>query len=270
MEMILFRIVLLIVALATLTCAQLNCCVCKFGDWPEAFCFPHPEKSGVEFELGKTCADVVDEVFPFFEGSDECNQSREPYEEICCTSQSENPVDDVPPVEEPEPESSPQGTEDVCYWCGVTQENPQGHFPEKPYSITVTTNIPGNPTCAELYDMGINGFIPFALCYPIQLLYKDACGCHPRVNNDELTSPPPPVPAPPVPSPVPPPPVSTPEADRVIPQMMYRPPDLEKDQLKLSAGRQRGATNTYRERGLKGESSQENPIFPLSTRIVST
>lgn len=52
-----------------------------------------------------------------------------------------------------------------------------GGYPNKPYTITAVQYINGNPTCADLYLMGLNGEIDPLLCYPMQLYMQKPCGC---------------------------------------------------------------------------------------------
>jgi len=257
------KIALLLITLGIPGCVGFdNCCLCKFGDWPEAFCFPHADKADKWIEVGKQCADLVDDLYDFDEYTGECNSGRAPYKQKCCTSQAQFPVTDVP---QPQPtlapnEVRPQGIHPLCDICFNKQ------YPGKPYTITSVTYVSGNPTCRDLFFMGLNKEIDGAMCYPLQLFMQGPCGC------DLPPGPggPPTTPSQAGPTPAPSIAQTSAPVVPVIPMMMVRPPDLNKDSLKLSAGRVRGSTNSYRERGLKGQSSDENPIHPLLQPIEST
>jgi len=239
-----------------------DCCLCEFGSWPEAFCFPHSDKSEKWIGVGKQCADLVTDLIDYDEHSSACKNGRVPFTEDCCTSQQQHPVDDVP---QPQPtlaphEVRPQGIHPVCHVCFNEQ------YPGKPYTITSVTYVSGNPTCRDLYFMGRNKEIDGALCYPLQLFMQDPCGC----NLPPGPGAPPTTPTPPGPTPSPTVTQTSAPVEQIVPMMMVRPVDQNKDALKLSSGRVRGSTNSYRERGLKGQSISENLFHPLLQPIENT
>lgn len=62
-----------------------------------------------------------------------------------------------------------------------------GEPPGKPYTITAVLYLPGNPTCKELYDMGQEGKIDQAICYPLQLYMQKPCGCDLTTDSSATT-----------------------------------------------------------------------------------
>lgn len=65
----------------------------------------------------------------------------------------------------------PRGVSNACNLCA------NGQFPSKPYTLTAVLFLPGNPTCKDLYFMGLSGNIPNRLCTPIQDFMATPCGC---------------------------------------------------------------------------------------------
>jgi hypothetical protein len=59
----------------------------------------------------------------------------------------------------------------VCSLCH------DGSFPKKPYTYAAILGIQGNPTCEDLYWMGLVGAITDQLCKPLQNYYDTPCGC---------------------------------------------------------------------------------------------
>lgn len=103
-------------------------------------------------------------------GSAVCVKEQDLYRRSCCDP-TYNPL---PVVQSPtaSPGSNyPQGNEPVCDLCM------DGSYPTKPNTVTAVLYIPGNPTCQDLYWMGLSGNIADYMCYPLQDYMQEPCGC---------------------------------------------------------------------------------------------
>ena len=196
------------------------CCLCEDCDYPlrdELLINP----------FGLTCArldgDMINPDNDSKPGNNLCIDLQNEFRTPCCDPEAD-PVD-VPQISTPAPSPTlPPGDEPYCDLCEG------GAYPTKPYTLVAAAYIPGTNTCADLYWMGRKGHIDGALCYPMQIFLKDACGC-----------------LPPSPEPTPAP---TPKKP-TIPQMKMRPP-TKKDDLKLGypGDRERSSGGMSRQRML--------------------
>ena len=60
----------------------------------------------------------------------------------------------------------------VCYLCGAADSGP----PQYP-DVIPDLDLPAQHSCIDLYNLGITGSMPTALCGPIQKLVEEPCGC---------------------------------------------------------------------------------------------
>lgn len=113
-------------------------------------------------------------------GAIECEAAQMAMRPTCCEP------DYLPPPEiayTPPPPESPCEQEEPPTWCEGAGEEPtcqlclDGRFPGNPYTITTVAYISGNPSCEDLYWMGLEGAIPDAVCYPLQNFMQEPCGC---------------------------------------------------------------------------------------------
>ena len=133
-------------------------------------------------QYGKTCNSVMLEMADKFSPySSQCTSSVSSYRQRCCdASYNAAPVAQAPT---PSPASSyPQGSYPKCTLCH------SGQFPEKPTTLTAILGIPGNPTCRDLYYMGIKGQISDQLCNPMQDYMDAPCGCYDKTPNPNASS----------------------------------------------------------------------------------
>jgi hypothetical protein len=101
------------------TSAQDECCLCKFGRWNEAWCFPHVDKSEKFLAVGVQCVDLATESLAFMEGSGGCDNFRDPWVNDCCRSQADFPTISVPQPQPTRPPSqvNPEGNQPLCNIC---------------------------------------------------------------------------------------------------------------------------------------------------------
>eukprot|EP00527_Entomoneis_sp_CCMP2396_P001933 CAMPEP_0198156214 /NCGR_PEP_ID=MMETSP1443-20131203/69540_1 /TAXON_ID=186043 /ORGANISM="Entomoneis sp., Strain CCMP2396" /LENGTH=260 /DNA_ID=CAMNT_0043822999 /DNA_START=95 /DNA_END=877 /DNA_ORIENTATION=- len=251
----------LVVFIAVWTSSAAMCCLCPYGQFAGANCFSHGEKADRWVGVNYSCNDASVDASGL--SDNQCPAQQSAYQQKCCTSPD---VFDFPDVAQPEPTAPPglvtqEGNHPVCNICFNEQ------FPGKPYTITSVQYVAGNPTCSDLYYLGKTKNIEGSICYPLQLYMQEPCGCN--------IPPPPTSPNGPNPQPTLPPTAQPTKAPVYtgIPPRMERIVDEDKDSLKLSNGRKRGSANSYRDlrdTGLRGQSSEENPIHPLLQSIGNT
>jgi len=83
----------------TLLVVDALCCLCPLA---QGFnCFPHEEKVDIWIDETRQCADLVNELFFFSEGTAQCNQQRAPWKDACCLSQAEEPFNPLEPSASP-------------------------------------------------------------------------------------------------------------------------------------------------------------------------
>ena len=172
------RLLILFIA-ASVSFAQDYCCLCNN-------CYPRVRGDWFVDADGSTCDSLalymVDPTNDATPGSPECARLQDKYRRTCCDATYDPPIVIQRPTQAPVNPYAP-GTEPVCDLCI------DGSVPKKPHTITAVLYINGNPTCMDLYHLGLAGRIENRLCYPLQDYMVDPCGCPP-------TSPGSPVPAP--------------------------------------------------------------------------
>ena len=160
------------------------CCLCD-----ECF-FPHqvaPQRGQLIVEKdGTTCEQLALKMAKpmlYQRHSGVCKKLQRTHRRRCC-----DPSDEPVAIATPTPEEAREkerrkyakGTEPQCHLC------PGNVFPGSPNTVTATLYVRGNPTCEELYYMGLNGLVPELVCKPIQHYGEEACGC--RQSPDLMTT----------------------------------------------------------------------------------
>lgn len=143
------------------------CCLCEECDIP-------PRATLYVGEDYLTCDQLNWDYVDIDPTSNKCATMKNTYRTACCDLSVPAP-DPVAQEPVPSPASQfPQGSNDICHLCLNEQ------FPEKPYTVTAVLYIddPPNPTCEDLYWMGLTGNIPNRICYPMQDYMEDPCGCN--------------------------------------------------------------------------------------------
>ena len=133
---------------------------------------------------GTTCDDIILELAdPTNDStwrSDTCSRERALYYDRCC-----NPYHCPEPItvvtqEDEQKYDTYKDNHPPCQICGKS-----GKFPQRPKTITASLNLPGNPTCEDLYWIGKVGGISDQYCKPMQHFFKEPCGC----DLEEVDSP---------------------------------------------------------------------------------
>jgi hypothetical protein len=145
------------------------CCLCEE-------CYLPASGRGSRFvdESGLTCGmlllEMADPTNESTVGSSTCRSLQNSFRRACCDSTYEPP--EVAQAPTPVPRINlPQGTEPLCDLCE------DGAFPTRPRTVTAVLYIAGNPTCEQLYYMGLYGLIEDRLCNPMQNALEKGCGC---------------------------------------------------------------------------------------------
>jgi len=104
-------------------------------------------------------------------GNGACQSLKTQYRTACCDNDYFPP--EVAQAPTPAPFIKlPQGSEPVCNVCK------DGRYPGIPSTVLAILDVPGNPTCGSLYEMGLKGLILDRLCQPIQKYRYLDCGCN--------------------------------------------------------------------------------------------
>ena len=220
----------------------------------------YPKRMQFLVAPGTRCQDIYVDLGRYQPTDQFCIRSKNLYQELCCGDEEPEPI--VAPTEPPV-FTGPRGPEPDCYVCRETNE-----FPGIPNQFIVARYV-GDYTCAQLYQRGNNGYIPWFMCGPLQDFTYSACGCgefNPNFNSSPRPTPtplnnsnPPPPPPPPPPTPRP---TSAPTQDRRTP-----PSGAKYQRQKLGALRGGAAGAYYRgnRRALKGETSTTSSTTSTAT-----
>lgn len=145
------------------------CCLCND-------CFFPPSGRGDFFvnQDGLTCnelaLEMADPENASTRGSGACRRLQRSFRQICCDASFDPPQ--VAQAPTPAPVINlPYGNEPVCNVCH------DAAFPGLPKTVTAVLYIDGNPTCEQLYYMGLYGLILDRLCNPLQDYLAQGCGC---------------------------------------------------------------------------------------------
>ena len=221
------------------------CCLCTE-------CYPSVRGNFFVSDTGDTCDSTYLEMAPLNPNSQKCASKINQYRQTCCDP-NYNPIPIAQAPDEPKQPNIPQGPHPHCDICRG------GEFPGLPKTVTAVLYIPGNPTCEQLYFMGITGNIQRNLCWPMRDYFEAPCGCgpyHPQWqdqqqeqdrsdnnNNQDRTDP----------------------ADYIPPQRKVPPRDTKK---KLYKGRIRGSTRRHlsKIRGVSLSSSSLSTSTAESTK----
>lgn len=119
-----------------------------------------------------------------------CLGMRSAFEATCCSADMGTDANgaDVPVP----PSLAPEVYQPEPYFCDSRGPHPfcslcrNGSFPTQPYNVATVAGIPGNPTCSDLYMMGITNNLPAAYCYPLQNFLEEPCGCEPEAPPGPL------------------------------------------------------------------------------------
>jgi hypothetical protein len=116
------------------------------------------------------------------QGSSSCKTLKSEYYNHCC-NEGYSPVSyQAATIGSPGDKFS-QGSNPVCTLCH------NGKYPEEEYTITAVLGFSGNPTCADLYWMGLKGQITDQMCAPLQDYMDRPCGCwNTTPNPNKATS----------------------------------------------------------------------------------
>lgn len=127
---------------------------------------------------GKTCAQLMIELFPLDRHDPVCKSWYESSHERCCgTTLSPQIQQDPPP---PSPQYAVDGPYKRCDLCRG------GGFPSVT-TMVINVLYVGPGTCPQYYEWGQRGWIQDRLCAPIQFFAREACGCiTPHLQAREL------------------------------------------------------------------------------------
>jgi hypothetical protein len=163
------RIITAVIAFITLyTAAADPCCLC-------GVCQPAQGRGDVFVDSkGTTCTDKFLEVAEFqVAGTSSCQVQTSMYYGRCCDlSKSVTQIQQDAPGDPCE--KYPRSNNPTCTLCH------DGAYPKKPSTGTAILGMQGNPSCADLYCIGLRGGITDQMCNPLQDYMDEPCGCYSR------------------------------------------------------------------------------------------
>lgn len=117
---------------------------------------------------GKTCSQLMLELFKLDKGDQECLHWRNSSHQRCCHQVLLPPIQQDPPP--PPPQFTLTGPYSKCDLCI------DGSYPSAT-SMVINMLYVGIGTCPQYYEMGQRGWIHDHLCQPLQYYANEPCGC---------------------------------------------------------------------------------------------
>jgi hypothetical protein len=118
-----------------------------------------PKRFDYHVGNGRTCLNVYLDIAKLDPTSVQCLSEQILYRAPCCDD-AEPAYVPIPPTQAPV-YSGPVGNEPPCPVCGTDE------YPGIP-SAFVKARYVGDFNCAQLYDRGLHGLIPWFMCGPLQ------------------------------------------------------------------------------------------------------
>ena len=118
----------------------------------------------------KLALEMADPENESIKGNSACRRLQNAFRKSCCDPNFQPPEVTQAPTSAPVVNIS-FGNEPLCNVCE------HANLPGLPKTVTAVLYIDGNPTCEQLYYMGLRGLIEDCLCIPLQDYLVEGCGC---------------------------------------------------------------------------------------------
>jgi len=140
-----------------------SCCLCNY-------CSPPPASRGSVFVTSTSTCNMMalymanpSNMSP---GTPTCTEYQQTYRSQCCSASAATAPAPAPTTVEK------TGPYEVCHVC------PSGRVPSNVNAFTSVLFIPGSNTCGQLFNLGLTGNIPTAMCPSLQTFMRTPCGCY--------------------------------------------------------------------------------------------